>query len=42
MVVIANLFNDVICNIDNDSILKGVREKVKEMCNDFPIYRDYN
>ena len=38
MVKIAHLFNDIITNIDNDSIMQNVKSQVSELCSDFPLY----
>ena len=38
MVKIAHLFNDIITNIDNDSVMQNVKSQVLELCSDFPLY----
>ena len=38
MVKIGHLFNDIITNIDNDSIMQNVKSQVSELCSDFPLY----
>ena len=35
---IADIITHVIENIDNESIIHGVRNQVKELCNSFPLY----
>lgn len=40
MDTIAGLLSQVINNINNQTIINGVEEKVKELCRKFPVYED--
>ena len=42
MTKIADLINNVIINIDNDIILKRIREEVQELCSAYPLHKEYN
>tara|TARA_B100000959_G_C14945835_1_gene609849 strand:- start:610 stop:1920 length:1311 start_codon:yes stop_codon:yes gene_type:complete len=39
---ISKLINNVIINIDNDIILKGIRQEVEELCSQYPLNMEYN
>ena len=39
MVIIANLIDQVLSNIDNDTIIKDVQKEVKDLCNSFKLYK---
>jgi len=41
MVQVANLINNVIQNIQNETIIKNTRNSVSELCAQFPIYEDF-
>jgi glycine hydroxymethyltransferase len=38
MVVIADLISQIINNLSNSAIIDRIREKVKTLCNKFPVY----
>ena len=40
MVQVANLIDNVIQNIQDETIIKNTRNSVSELCNQFPIYED--
>jgi glycine hydroxymethyltransferase len=40
MELIAEWFDDILSNIDNEAKLKEISEKVKSLCKDFPIYKN--
>jgi len=40
MVIIADLIAQVINNINNNTIIERVKEKVKTLCRKFPVYKD--
>jgi glycine hydroxymethyltransferase len=40
MVVIADLIAQVINNVNNNTIIERVKEKVKTLCREFPVYKD--
>ncbi|MBT3251409.1 MAG: serine hydroxymethyltransferase [Candidatus Marinimicrobia bacterium] len=42
MKLIAGLIDSVIKNIDDDSVIKKVNEKVIELCDGFPLYPEFN
>ena len=37
---IVNLIDQVICNIEDESIINNVNESVKELCQSFPLYNE--
>ena len=37
---IVNLIDQVICNIEDESIINSVNESVKELCQSFPLYNE--
>lgn len=39
VVVVVELIDEVISNIDNESVIKGVREKVNELMGQFPLFQ---
>ena len=41
MVQVANLINNVIQNIQDETIIKNTRNSVSELCAQFPIYEDF-
>ena len=40
MIQIVDLIDQVICNIDDEKVLNNVNEKVKELCQSFPLYNE--
>ena len=40
MIHIVDLIDQVICNIDDEKVLNSVNEKVKELCQSFPLYNE--
>ena len=40
MIHIVDLIDQVICNIDDEKVLISVNEKVKELCQSFPLYNE--
>ena len=40
MIQIVDLIDQVICNIDNEKVFNNVNEKVKELCQSFPLYNE--
>ena len=40
MIQIVDLIDQVICNIDNEKVFSSVNEKVKELCQSFPLYNE--
>ena len=42
MIQIAMLIDDVLTNIDNESIIHKVKESVIELCNNFQLYPHLN
>jgi len=40
MVIIADLITQVINNINNNTIIQRIKEKVKALCREFPVYKD--
>ena len=42
MTKISEFINNVIINIDNDIILKEIRQEVKELCSQYPLNMEYN
>ena len=40
MKYIAKLINDIISNIDDSKLIEITREKVNELCSNFPVYED--
>ena len=40
MKIIAKLIDDVLSNVDNESIINSTRNSVVELCNQFPIYEN--
>ena len=41
MTKISEFINNVIINIDNDIILKEIREEIKELCSEYPLNMEY-
>ena len=41
MYAIANFIDQVLSNIEDDSIIKNVRNAVQEMCDFFKLYPQY-
>ena len=41
MVKIANLINNVIKNIQDETVIENTRTSVSELCVEFPIYEDF-
>ena len=41
MVQVANLIDNVIQNIQDETIIKKTRNSVSELCAQFPIYEDF-
>ena len=41
MSLIADLINKVILNIDNDTVLTKINSEVKELCESFPLHKEY-
>ena len=42
MVEIAGFIDEVLSNIDNDTIIANVRKKVQNLCNSFQLYDNLN
>ena len=40
MIHIVDLIDQVICNINDEKVLNSVNEKVKELCQSFPLYNE--
>ena len=40
MIHIVDLIDQVICNIEDEKVLNSVNEKVKELCQSFPLYNE--
>ena len=40
MIHIVDLIDQVICNIDDEKVFDSVNEKVKELCQSFPLYNE--
>ena len=40
MIHIVDLIDQVICNIDDEKVFNSVNEKVKELCQSFPLYNE--
>jgi len=40
MIFIANLIDKVIMNVDDDFIMKEVKEQIFDLCKQYPIYKD--
>ena len=40
MIHIVDLIDQVICNMDDEKVLNNVNEKVKELCQSFPLYNE--
>jgi len=38
MDTIAFLINEVISNNSNETVISGVKEKVKQLCSNFPLF----
>tara|TARA_B100001287_G_scaffold267982_1_gene263736 strand:- start:387 stop:1703 length:1317 start_codon:yes stop_codon:yes gene_type:complete len=42
MKLIAELIHDVLSNINDDTVIKKTRGSVRELCQNFPIYKEFN
>ena len=40
MIQIVDLIDQVICNIDDENVFNNVNEKVKELCQSYPLYNE--
>ncbi|MEE9225012.1 MAG: serine hydroxymethyltransferase [Bacteroidota bacterium] len=41
METIAELIDEVICNVQNEKVYRRVSEKVKSLCSQFPLYKEF-